>query len=92
MVGADDSGAGKLDVSKLDLLNKTDGSYLTYTNYNLIALINYAKQNYPLLNKQISQLQEIVMNNQNASVIDANSMIYDNDIFREKYQLRNKAT
>ena len=61
MVGADDSGAGKLDVSKLDLLNKTDGSYLTYTNYNLIALINYAKQNYPLLNKQISQLQEIVM-------------------------------
>lgn len=40
-----DDGTGKLAVRKLDLSNKTDESYLTYTNFNLIALIEYAKQN-----------------------------------------------
>lgn len=40
-----------------------------------------------MLDKQISQLQEIVMNNQEISVIDANQIIYDNEIFIENYLL-----
>lgn len=80
-----DDGNGKLLVRKLNLVNKTDEPYLTYANFNLIALINYAKANYPLLDKQVSQLEEIVMNNQSISVIDANKIVYDNDIFTKNY-------
>ena len=54
-------------------------------NFNLIALIDYAKQNYPILDKQISDLQEIVMNNQIISVIDANDLLYNNDTFIQNY-------
>jgi hypothetical protein len=67
---------------------KTDENYLTYTNFNLIALIDYAKQNYPMLDKQINELQEIVMNNQKISVIDANQIIYDNDVFTQNYLIK----
>ncbi len=80
-----DDGAGKLVVRKLDLTNKIDESYLTYINFNLIALIDYAKQNYPILDKQISKLQEIVMSNQSISVIDANDLLYNNDTFIQNY-------
>lgn len=84
-----DDGTGQLNVRKLDLANKTDASYLTYTNYNLIALVDYVKTNYPLLNEQANKLQEIIMNNQNISLIDANSMVYNNDIFIQNYLQKN---
>ena len=84
-----DDGTGKLVVRKLDLTSKTDENYLTYTNFNLIALIDYAKANYPLLDEQITQLQEIVMNNQKISLIDANQIIYDNEVFIENYLKKN---
>lgn len=83
-----DDGTGNLIVKKLDLLRKTDENYLTYTNFNLLALIKYAKQNYPMLDKQINELQEIVMNNQKISVIDANQIIYDNDVFTQNYLIK----
>lgn len=73
--------SGKLNVKKLDLIAKTEENYLTYTNYNLIAIIDYAKKHYPLLNRQISQSEDIVMNNGNISLIDANSMLYNNEVF-----------
>lgn len=76
---------GNLLVRKLNLAHKTDESYLAYSNFNLIALIDYAKTNCPLLDRQISQLQEIVMNNQKISLIDANRIIYDNDVFIQNY-------
>lgn len=87
-VVSDDDTGGNLIVKKLDLLKKTDENYLTYTNFNLLALIDYAKQNYPMLDKQISQLQEIVMNNQKISLIDANQIIYDNEIFTQNYLIK----
>ena len=83
-----DDGTGKLVVRKLNLANKTDENYLTYTNFNLLALIDYAKKNYPILDKQINELQEIVMNNHKISVIDANQIIYDNDVFIENYLVK----
>lgn len=76
---------GELNVRKLDLTNKTNEAYLSYTNFNLLALIDYAQINYPLLSNQINDLQEIVRNNQNINVIDANKIIYDNDIFVQNY-------
>lgn len=80
-----DDGTGNLIVKKLDLLKKTDENYLTYTNFNLLALIDYATKNYPMLDKQINELQEIVINNQKISLIDANQIIYDNEVFIENY-------
>ncbi|MCC2626069.1 MAG: hypothetical protein K0R14_1942 [Burkholderiales bacterium] len=80
-----DDGNGKLVVRKLDLINKTDELYLTYTNFNLIALIGYVRANYPLLDKQVAQLEDIAMNNQAISLIDANRIVYDNDIFTKNY-------
>ena len=38
-----------------------------------------------MLDKQINELQEIVMNNQIISVIDANDLLYNNDTFIQNY-------
>ena len=38
-----------------------------------------------MLDKQINELQEIVINNQKISLIDANQIIYDNEVFIENY-------
>ena len=54
-----------------------------------LALIAYAKQNYPMLDKQISKLQWIGMNNQKISVIDTQEIVYDNEIFIENYLAKN---
>ncbi len=76
---------GELNVRKLNLTNKTNEAYLSYTNFNLLALIDYAQINYPLLSNQINDLQEIVRNNQNISLIDGNKIIYDNEVFVQNY-------
>lgn len=83
VVAEDDS--GKWVVRQVDLIKKTDELYLSYINYNLLALIDYAKVNYPLLEEQISELKQIVMNNQNISNISANQIIYNNEIFINNY-------
>lgn len=80
-----ENGKGQLLVRKLDLLKNTDEKYLSYINFNLIALIDYAKDNYPMLDKQVNQLQEIVMNDQKISVIDANDLLYNNELFVNNY-------
>ena len=74
-----------LQVRKIDLINKTDEAYLSYSNYNLIAMIENAKKEYPLLDKQIQQLENLVLNNQAISVIEANELLYNNEIFIKNY-------
>ena len=84
MVGNDNSN-DDLQVRKVDLINKTDEAYLSYTNFNLIAMIENAKREYPLLDQQIKQLENIVLNNQKINVIEANELLYSNDIFVKNY-------
>ena len=69
-----------LQIRKIDLINKTDELYLSYTNFNL-----HVRNKYPLLDKQIMQLEELVLNSQVISVIEANELLYNNEIFIKNY-------
>jgi len=84
-VVGNDTNNDNLQVRKVDLINKTDEAYLSYTNFNLIAMIENAKREYPLLDQQIKQLEEIVLNNQKISMIEANELLYNNEIFTNNY-------